>query len=127
VTAYSDQVIGNMMTEAILPSLFREDPRYFRLGEGSAWHRAGYAATRILVTRTDSGSRRFNTSEVLGNGITAAIGNAYYPDNRTFFDTTQRLYTQLATDSFSNVMKEFWPDIKRKWFHKRATAPSPAD
>ena len=53
-----------------------------------------------------------------GNGITAAIANAYYPDNRTFFDTTQRMYTQLATDSFSNVMKEFWPDIKRKLTHK---------
>src|ERR1017187_8475197 len=123
VTAYADQVIGNMMTEAIMTSLFHEDPRYFRLGEGPRWHRAGYAATRIFVTHTDKGGRRFNTSEVLGNGITAAIGNAYYPDNRTFFDTTQRLYTQLATDSFSNVMKEFWPDIKRKWFHKHSADP----
>ncbi|MGA2184466.1 MAG: hypothetical protein ABSH47_15700 [Bryobacteraceae bacterium] len=116
VTSYGDQVIGNMMTEAIMPTLLREDPRYFRKAEGSTWRRAGYAASRILVTRTDSGGSRFNFSEVVGNGITAAIGNAYYPDDRGAVDTIQRLYTQLATDAFSNVLKEFWPDIKRRWF-----------
>jgi len=124
VTAYADQVIGNMLTEGALPALLREDPRYYRIGEGGKWHRAGYAATRIFVTHTDKGSTRFNTSEVLGNGITAAIANAYYPDNRSFSDTMQRLYIQLATDSFSNVLKEFWPDIKRKYWHKPGHGPS---
>jgi hypothetical protein len=123
-TAYADQVIGNMMTEAIIPSLLHEDPRYFRLGTGSGWHRFAYSSTRIFVTHTDSGGQRFNTSEVLGNGITAAIGNAYYPGSRSFFDTTQRLYMQLATDAFSNVLKEFWPDMKRKWFNKHSDDPS---
>ncbi len=118
VTAYSDQVIGNMMTEGVLPSLLHEDPRYFRRGEGTKKSRFGYAATRIFVTRTDAGKWRFNTSEVLGNGLTASIANAYYPDNRTFADTAQRMYTQLATDAFSNVMKEFWPDIKRHVLHR---------
>jgi hypothetical protein len=118
VTAYADQVIGNMMTEAILPSLLHEDPRYFRIGEGSGWKRFRYSSTRIFVTRTDKGGTRFNTSEVLGNAITASIATSYYPDSRTVSDTTQRMYTQLATDAFSNVMKEFWPDIKRKWFKK---------
>ncbi len=117
VTAYADQVIGNMMTEGILPSLLHEDPRYFRLGEGTKKHRLGYAATRIFITHTDAGTTRFNTSEVLGNGITASIANAYYPDNRTFSDTSQRLYTQLATDAFSNILKEFWPDIKKRFLH----------
>jgi hypothetical protein len=41
-TAYGDQMIGNMMTEGIVPALFHQDPRYFRLGEGTkksrAWH-----------------------------------------------------------------------------------------
>ena len=122
ITAYADQVIGNMMTEAIIPSLLHEDPRYFRLGKGTGWHRFAYSSTRIFVTHTDSGGQRFNTSEVLGNGITAAIGNWYYPGSRSFFDTTQRLYTQLATDAFSNVLKEFWPDMKRKWFSKHSNA-----
>ena len=51
--AYGDQAIGNMMTEAIFPSLLREDPRYFRRGRGGKWPRARYAMSRILVTRTD--------------------------------------------------------------------------
>ena len=126
VTAYADQVIGNMLTEGALPALLHDDPRYFRIGEGSKWHRAGYAATRIFVTHTDKGGTRFNTSEVLGNAMTATLANAYYPDNRSVSDTLQRLYVQLGTDSFSNVLKEFWPDIKRKYWHKPGHGQSAA-
>jgi hypothetical protein len=116
--ALGDQVIGNMMTEAVLPALLHEDPRYFRKVHGSVWGRTTYALTRILVTRTDADKWRFNTSEVLGNGITASIGNAYYPDNRNFSGTMQRFGSQLGTDALSNVLKEFWPDIKRRWFQR---------
>src|SRR6266566_2417447 len=48
------------------------------------------------------------------NSAAVAISNAYYPDTRTVSDNTQKLAVQLATDMFSNVLKEFWPDIKRK-------------
>jgi hypothetical protein len=116
VTSYGDQAIGNMMTEAIVPTLLREDPRYFLKSQGGTWKRIGYAASRVMVTRTDAGGSRFNFSEWLGNGATAAIGNLYYPQARGASDTFQRAYTQIATDAFSNVLKEFWPDIKRRWF-----------
>ena len=56
-TSYADQAIGNMMTEGIFPSLLHEDPRYFRRGHGSVWSRTVYAASRVLITRTDSGAR----------------------------------------------------------------------
>lgn len=117
-TAYADQVIGNMMTEGALPSLLREDPRYFRRGSGSFWSRITYSATRVLVTRTDSGNWRFNTSEILGNGITASIANTYYPGARGATDTFQRVGTQVGTDAISNVLKEFWPDVKRRFFRR---------
>jgi hypothetical protein len=119
--AYGDQAIGNMMTEAIFPSLLREDPRYFRRGEGGKWSRMGYAMSRIFVTRTDAGRSRVNLSELVGNSATVAISNAYYPDTRTVSDNTQKLGVQLATDMFSNVLKEFWPDIKRKLVRKQRT------
>jgi len=118
VTSYGDQTIGNMMTEAILPALLREDPRYFRKAHGGTWSRMGYAASRIVITRTDAGGTMFNFSEVLGNGITAAVGSAYYPQARDFDDTMQRWYTQLLTDAFSQELKEFWPDIKRHMKHR---------
>jgi hypothetical protein len=119
-TGLLDQDIGNMMTEAIMPSLLHEDPRYFRKGHGSVMGRVGYAASRVLVAKTDSGKWNINGAELLGNGITAAIGNAYYPDSVSFGDTMQRMWTQVGTDAVSQVLKEFWPDVKRKWFHKNA-------
>ncbi len=121
ITSYADQSMGNLMTEGLIPTLLHEDPRYFRKVTGSKWSRTGYALTRILVTRTDSGGTRFNFSEVVGNGAMAAIGNLYYPDDRGFSDTTERLGTQLLTDAGSNLLKEFWPDLKRRFFHKHNT------
>ncbi len=119
-TAYADQFVGNYMTEGFLPILFHEDPRYFRRGHGPKWGRTWYAATRIFVTRTDGGGTTFNFSEVVGNGIAAAVGNAYYPGERTLLDNVSRLGQELATDSISQVLKEFWPDIKRRyWFHHK--------
>lgn len=118
-SAVADQDIGNFMTEAIWPVLLHEDPRYFQKLTGSFKSRLWYASTRTLVTRTDKGNWEFNYAEFIGNGTVAAIGNAYYPDARGFGPTMQRMFTQIGTDTVSNVLKEFWPDMKRKWFHKR--------
>jgi hypothetical protein len=121
-TAYADQAIGNMMTEGFMPILLHEDPRYFRLGSGSKWHRTGYALTRIFVTKTDSGGTRFNFSEWTGNAIGVGISNAYYPDGRTVFNETTKLLEQCGTDAVSQVLKEFWPDIKHRFFQKHSSA-----
>ena len=121
-SSYGDQAVGNLMTEAIFPSLLQEDPRYFRLGSGrgTTWHRVGYAVTRVFVVRTDKGKWDFNYSEWLGNTTTVAISNLYYPDTRTAADNAQKLCIQVGTDAFSQVMKEFWPDIKRKLSKKKS-------
>jgi hypothetical protein len=121
-TSYGDQAIGNLMTEAIFPSLLHEDPRYFRVGAGggSAWHRMGYALTRVIVVRTDKGKSDFNYSEWLGNGTSVAISNLYYPgDTHNVADNVQKLGVAIATDAFSQVLKEFWPDIKHKLIKKK--------
>jgi len=118
-TAYADQAIGNMMTEGFLPSLFREDPRYFRMAEGTKKARTFYALSRILVTKRDSGVHRFNFSEVVGNGVSSAIGLTYYSDNRDVKDFSENWATQLATDAAANVLKEFWPDIKQRWVQRK--------
>ena len=118
-TAYGDQMIGNMMTEGFVPALFHQDPRYFRLGEGPKPGRAWYALTLIVVARMDSGRNAFNFSEWGGNAAAVAISNAYYPDTRTVSDNVQRLLIACGTDAFSNVLKEFWPDVKRKFFQKK--------
>ena len=116
-TAYGDQMIGNMMTEGIVPSLLHEDPRYFRVGEGSTGHRLRMAVQQIFICRTDSNHKTFNIPEWGGNAIATAISNAYYPDTRNVSDNMEKWLIAVATDTFSNVLKEFWPDVKRK-LHK---------
>jgi hypothetical protein len=117
---YASQAIGNMMTEGLYPAMLHEDPRYRRIGpsRGTAKYRTWYAFSRIFVTRTDSGGTRFNYSEWLGNSTGVAISNLYQPDQRDWRDNTYALLTQCATDGVSQILKEFWPDIKHKLFHK---------
>jgi hypothetical protein len=120
-TAYADLAIGNFMTEAIYPSLLRQDPRYFRRGAGSGWSRAGYALSRIFWTRADSGRYQFNYSEVIGNSTAVAISQAYYPDNRTAGAAASALAIQLGTDMAGNLLKEFSPDLAHKFSRKHRT------
>lgn len=118
--AYGDQAIGNLLAEGLFPTLLHEDPRYFRRGTGGKWSRTRYALTRVIVSRTDKGNWRFNYAEWLGNGAAAAISNLYYPsDTRDLNDNLEKWGVQVATDAFSNVLKEFWPDVKRR-LHKRS-------
>ncbi len=126
-SSYADQTLGNMMTEGFVPTLTHEDPRYFRLGEGSIKHRAWYAATQIFVTRTDSGRRTFNISEWGGNAAAVAISNAYYPDTRDARDNLEKLLIQCSTDAFSNELKEFWPDVKRHFKKDKSLSTPTAD
>src|SRR3984885_9729388 len=66
---FADGTIENFMTGAILPSVFKQDPRFYQSGKGGFTHRTGYAISRIFVTRGDSGRSEFNVSEVLGSAM----------------------------------------------------------
>jgi hypothetical protein len=114
---FANQAIGNFATGAIFPSLFRTDPRYFRLAEGGLRRRFDYALTRMVVTRTDSGHRAFNYSEFLGNATAAGLSNLYSPrGGRSFENNAFTFAEQLSIDALSNELREFWPDIHRKVF-----------
>ena len=117
--AFTDGAIANFVSEAILPSLLHEDPRYFRLGKGSALHRIGYTISREWITRTDSGRERFNTSEIVGNLGAAALSNLYYPaQERSASETFEKFAVNIVSDAGFNVLKEFWPDWRHKFLHK---------
>jgi len=116
----ADLAVGNYFTEAIVPALTHEDPRYYTLGHGGFFHRTGYAVSRLIVTRADSGGRRFNFSEILGNGVGAGISDLYYPrQERTWSQTWQKWILQIGIDGIFNMGKEFWPDINHRVFHDR--------
>jgi len=131
-SAAADGTIENFITAAIMPSLLHQDPRYFQLGHGSFQRRALYAMSRNLITRGDNGKREFNFSEVVGGAMAATISTysyhpkgqyvttttpgvlKYIPSDRTLSNTAKVWATQYAYDTLTIVLKEFWPDIRRK-------------
>ena len=118
-TSYADFIIGNYMSEAIYPTLLHQDPRYFRRGMGSKWSRLGYSIGQVVWTHTDSDRTQFNYSEILGNSTAVAISNTYYQANRSVADSASTLGIQIGVDMASNVLKEFWPDVNRKFSHRQ--------
>jgi len=116
---YADAGIGTLMTTSVFPTLLRQDPRYFQLGTGGKWRRLWYSAGQIFFTRSDSGERQFNYSEVLGNAVAAGISNTYRPQSERTPANTFRVWgTDMLLNSLCNMAKEFWPDFRRK-LHKQ--------
>ena len=112
---FADGVSGTFFTEAIVPSLTRQDPRYYTMGGGGFFRRMGYALSRVVLTKTDSGGTAFNYSEVGGNALEAGLSNLYYPSQeRSVSKTAVNWGTQLESAALNNIAKEFWPDIRRK-------------
>ena len=117
--AFADQAIGNIMTEGLFPVALHQDPRYFVKGTGGFWKRTGYAISREFITRGDDGLTHFNTSELAGNAVAAGISNLYYPAaDRSFGNTANKWGQQIALDTFFNVTKEFWPDVRNRLFRR---------
>lgn len=112
---FADNAIGNFMTTAIVPSLTREDSRYYRRGTGRVWSRLGYAASRSVVTRSRAGGATVNVAELAGTAAAASLSNLYYlAPERTTGATMTRWGMQVMWDTVANELKEFWPDVRRK-------------
>jgi hypothetical protein len=105
---------SSFFTDAFLPSLFHQDPRYFRKGRGTFKSRLVYALESEFITRTDSGLPAFNTSGLLGFGMSTALTDAWYPRKSvTFSSTMQRYAIKLALSAALNVVREFGSDAGR--------------
>lgn len=99
---------ASFFTDAVFPSLFHQDPRYFRKGRGSFLSRIAYALESEAVTRSDAGNRTFNSSGLLGFGMSTALSNAWYPrQSVTFSSTMQRYGIKLGFSGALNIIREF--------------------
>ena len=117
---FVDGISGTFFTEAIVPSITHEDPRYYTMENGGFFRRTGYAISRAFVTKTDSGGTSFNWSEVAGNGLEAGLSNAYYPPQERGLSQTARNWgTQMESAVLNHIFQEFWPDIRRKIFRRK--------
>ncbi|MGA7921635.1 MAG: hypothetical protein WCA38_18390 [Candidatus Acidiferrales bacterium] len=124
-TSYADNAIENLMASAVLPSVLHQDPRYYQLGHGRFLRRTGHAVSRIFVTRSDSGQKQFNYSEIFGAGIAASISTySYHPSEDKNFGTVANVWaSQMGWDVATYMVKEFWPDLRHR--HHKDTVNNP--
>jgi hypothetical protein len=146
--ALADELDAGFWSNFAYPIFLKEDPRYFRLGEGNFKHRVFYSMAQEFVSHTDRGGRSFNFSNVLGAFTSGAISNLYYP-GKTLIRTIPASATSPAIPIYENergaeltvsrasialsygliggLFDEFWPDIQGRLFRKRQNArASPA-
>ena len=104
-----DQVTGTFLGGAILPTVFRQDPRYFYRGTGTTKSRAWYAVSRAFVTRGDNGRNQVNVSGLLGDMATGAISNLYAAkeDRQGAGLTVENGLLGIVGDCVNNTLQEF--------------------
>jgi hypothetical protein len=97
-----------LFTQAVLPALTRQDPRYYRKGSGKVVPRVWYALSRMVVTRSDSGKEEFNVSQLGGLAISTAISNAYIPaTERNASENAAGFGIGVAFSAGINILREF--------------------
>lgn len=102
-------VVGTYMGGAVLPTVFRQDPRYFYKGSGTLKSRFLYAVSSAIICRGDNGRRQPNVSGVLGDLAAGAISNIYYPasDRQGAALTVENGLLGIAGDAMTDVFQEF--------------------
>ncbi|HLH08550.1 MAG TPA: hypothetical protein VKW78_15020 [Terriglobales bacterium] len=124
--ALADNTSSGFFANFLYPIVFKDDPRYFRAGQGSIKRRVGYSLAQEFVCHSDKGTSRTNFPNILGAFTAGAISNSYYPpSDRGFGLTMSRSAISLLYGSVGGLMSEFWPDIDRKVFHKKDKSQQP--
>ncbi|HTG15867.1 MAG TPA: hypothetical protein VK747_11435 [Blastocatellia bacterium] len=98
----------SLFTQAVMPTVFRQDPRYFRKQTGSARGRIFYAISRVAITQTDRGRSAPNVSKLAGFAASTALSNVYVPAvNRTAGQNLAAYGITLGIDGIVNILREF--------------------
>ncbi len=104
---------GAFFSGFLFPTLFRQDPRYFPSRQYDISQRLAYAASRVIIGRSDSGRNVFNSSLILSQFVQSALSNSYIPyRNETVPGTIENALASIGGIAEWNILTEFWPDIK---------------
>jgi len=115
--AYGDFFIGTYISNAILPSIFKQDPRYFYKGTGTTKSRIAWALKRSVMARGDNGHWQPDYSGILGSLAAGGISNLYYPEgsHHGFETTLTNTLIGIGTSAGVNILQEFvFPKITPK-------------
>lgn len=108
----ADDTAGRFFKGFLYPTLFSEDPRYYRLGHGGKGRRVLHALEHAVVGHNDEGRRIFNFSELLGTGSTVAVGYLWHPGASPGIAGGARTAGIIVgEDAGFDVLREFWPEI----------------
>ena len=124
------QATSEFFKDFAYPSIFSQDPRYYRLAHGSGGKRFLHALEHAFRAHRTDGTYMFNYTEWLGTTSAVLVSNTYDPDNRRGFSpNAQRVAFSIAGDAGFDVLREFWPEVARKFrlpFRDEHEPPSPA-
>ena len=113
--SYIDDTQFRFFKEFAYPTIFSEDPRYYRVGQGSGGRRFLHAMEHSVVAYNDHGRRMFNFSEWLGEISGTCLQNMYHPGaKRGVVPATQGIAIDVGMDIGFDELREFWPEISRK-------------
>jgi len=112
---FAGQTTRRFFTDFAYPTVFSEDPRYYRLIHGRGRQRLFHAVEHTFVAQRDSGKYMFNISQWAGTATAVAFSDVYHPGNERGLSPALRAggYSLLTGMGF-DVLREFWPDIARK-------------
>ena len=106
--AYADLVTGNFVGSALLPTLLKQDPRYFYKGSGSIRSRILYAIASSVVVKGDNGNWQANYSGITGGLAAAELSRLYRPaSDHGAMDLVENALTIIASTAADNLLQEF--------------------
>jgi hypothetical protein len=107
--SYGTGAMDTMLGSAVLPSFFKQDPRYFYKGSGTIKQRALYAISMSVLCKGDNGHWQFNYSGLLGGLAAGGISNLYYPpaNKNAFGVTLENTAIGIGSSALSNLLQEF--------------------
>jgi hypothetical protein len=113
---FAGQTASRFFGDFLYPTVFAEDPRYYRMAHGSPAARFLHAMGHTVVARRDNGRSMFNFTEWLATGSSVALNNVYHPGNQPGVAAAARNGAfNIIQDMGFDVLREFWPEVARRF------------
>lgn len=106
---FGTDFISVMLGGAILPSVLKQDPRYFYKGTGTIRSRVFYAIANSVICKSDKGRWQPNYSAIAGGFAAGEISNIYVPaaDRSGVALSLQDVALGAVGTAVSNLFQEF--------------------